>query len=311
MSITEFELIRRYFTTPQLINPVNKLGVGDDCALLQIPKGYQLAVTADTMVEGVHFFPGSNPYQLGHKLLAVNLSDLASMGAIPVAVTLALTMPKIDESWLQRFAEGLLQLASHYSIDLIGGDTTSGPLTLTLQAMGIVPESGAMRRLGAKAGDLIYITGMLGDAGLGLKICQGYQCADSEQALQRFNMPVPRVTEGQAIRSVAHACIDLSDGLASDLGHILEESGVGACIDWDNIPLSNAVKTYINESGDWKMPLSAGDDYELCFTVPPENIANIAIPAKQIGIIESEPGLRMKREGRITNLKAKGFEHFS
>lgn len=287
------------------------LGIGDDCALLQVPEGYQLAVTADTMVEGVHFFAGTDPKQLGHKLLAVNLSDLASMGAEPVSVTLALTLPNVDEVWLQQFSEGFMQLAQRYGVDLIGGDTTSGPLTLTVQALGIVPQNRVMLRSAAKPGDLIYMTGSLGDAGLGLKIRQGYHCSDSEQALRRFNTPGPRVSEGLAIRDLANACIDLSDGLASDLGHILKQSHIGACLDWDRIPLSEAVKRYIEETGDWMMPLTAGDDYELCFTVSPDKQEQLTIQASCIGRIEAESGLRIEREGRKAVFKAKGYEHFS
>lgn len=311
MPLSEFGVIQRYFAGRELINPINKLGIGDDCALLQVPEGQQLAVTADTMVEGIHFFAGCDPYLLGHKLLAVNLSDLASMGAEPVAVTLALTLPKVDEEWLQRFADGFLQLAERYSVDLIGGDTTSGPLTMTVQALGVVPQNSAMRRSGAKVGDLIYITGHLGDAGLGLKIRQGYDCSDPAQALCRFDTPEPRVKEGRAIRSIAHACIDLSDGLASDLGHILKKSGAGARLWWDKIPLAASVKRYIEETGDWMMPLLAGDDYELCFTVAPENRAKITIPVACIGVIEDERGMRIEREGRISPLTKKGYEHFS
>lgn len=311
MSLSEFGIIERYFSRRELINPLNRLGIGDDCALLRIPEGQQLAVTTDTMVEGVHFFAGCDPFRLGHKLLAVNLSDLASMGAEAVAVTLALTLPAVDEDWLQHFADGFLQLAARHSVDLIGGDTTTGPLTLTVQALGVVPEDGAMRRSRARAGDLIYMTGHLGDAGLGLKIRQGYVCSDPVRALSRFDTPEPRLSEGQAIRPIARACIDLSDGLASDLGHILEKSGVGACLFWDKIPLDMPVKRYIEETGDWMMPLSAGDDYELCFTVAPENSANIAIPASCIGVIEEQSGMRIEREGRISPLMTKGYEHFS
>ncbi|WP_305908211.1 thiamine-phosphate kinase [Methylomarinum sp. Ch1-1] len=311
MPVSEFGLIRRYFAGHKNANSATRLGIGDDCALLQVPAGYQLAVTTDTMVEGVHFFAGADPETLGHKLLAVNLSDLASMGAQPIAVTLALTLPNVDENWLQAFANGLRQLAEQYDVDLIGGDTTSGPLTLTLQAMGIVPENAAMLRSRAQAGDLLYVTGRLGDAGLGLKIEQGYSCSDSEQILRQFNTPNPRIREGLAIRDIANACIDLSDGLASDLGHILEQSGVGARIAWDKLPLSAPVRQYIDASGDWLLPLTAGDDYELCFTVPPENQSRLDIPCTCIGVIDNEPGLRVDRKGRTETITAKGYEHFS
>jgi len=308
-SLTEFSLIERFFTRQAVKNTSTRLGIGDDCALLSIPDGYELAVTTDTMVENVHFFAGADPEQLGHKLLAVNLSDLASMGARPLSVMLALTLPKVDENWLTAFAKGFLALAERHSVDLIGGDTTSGPLTLTVQAMGLVPRGKALLRSAAKPGDLIYLTGSLGDAGLGLKIRQGYQCSDPAAALQRFDRPDPQVEFGMALLGIANACIDLSDGLTGDLGHILEQSQAGACLDWDALPLSDAVRTYIEETDDWFMPLSAGDDYELCFTVSPGK--SIPFPCTKIGVIESTPGMRLNKSGIIQPLKVKGFEHFS
>jgi len=311
MPLSEFALIQRFFTQQRVINPSTLLGIGDDCALLSIPDGYELAVTTDTMVENVHFFAGTDPELLGHKLLAVNLSDLAAMGAKPVSVTLALTLSKADETWLTAFAKGFLNLAERYSVDLIGGDTTSGPLTLTVQAMGLVPKGQALRRSSARSGDFIYMTGLLGDAGLGLKIKQGYDCADSDAALMRFNRPDPQIEAGQALIGIANACIDLSDGLAGDLAHILEQSHVGACLDWDVLPLSNAVLSYITDTGDWPMPLTAGDDYELCFTVSPGQADKLTIAATKIGVIESQPGLRLSRSGTIQPLEVKGFEHFS
>jgi len=311
MPLSEFSLIKRYFTKQAIKNSSTRLGIGDDCALLSIPDGYELAVTSDTMVENVHFFAGTDPKQLGHKLLAVNLSDLASMGAKPVSVTLALTLPNVDENWLTAFAKGFLSLAEQYSVDLIGGDTTSGPLTLTVQAMGIVPRGKALLRSSALPGDFIYLTGSLGDAGLGLKISQGYHCGNSDAALKRFNQPEPQIETGLALTGIANACIDVSDGLAGDLGHILEQSNVGACLYWDDLPLSDAVITYINDTGDWSMPLTAGDDYELCFTVSPEKAAQLMINCRKIGVIESTPGLRLLKSGTIQTFNTKGYEHFS
>jgi thiamine-monophosphate kinase len=311
MPISEFSLIQRFFARRAFKNSSTRLGIGDDCALLSLPDGYDLAVTTDTMVENVHFFAGADPKQLGHKLLAVNLSDLASMGAKPLSVTLALTLSNADENWLTAFAEGFLSLAEQYSVDLIGGDTTSGPLTLTVQAMGLVPRGKALMRSTALPGDLIYVTGLLGDAGLGLKIEQGYHCDNPDAALQRFNQPNPQIDAGLALIGIANACIDVSDGLAGDLGHILEQSKVGACLDWDALPLSDAVRTYINDTGDWSMPLTAGDDYELCFTVSPEKAAQLTFNCRKIGVIESTPGLRLHKSGTIQPLNSKGYEHFS
>lgn len=311
MPLSEFGLIQRFFTRQPVSNPSTALGIGDDCALLDIPAGHQLAITADTMVENVHFFAGTDPKALGHKLLAVNLSDLASMGAQPLSVTLALTLPNADANWLTAFAEGFLELAAQFGVDLVGGDTTSGPLTLTVQAMGLVPQGRALLRSGAQPGDDIYVSGDLGDAGLGLKILQGYACAHPETALARFHRPMPRISTGLAIRDVATACIDLSDGLAGDLGHILQRSQVGACLDWDALPLSEAVKTYIQATGDWRMPLVAGDDYELCFTAKPAHAALVPEHCRKIGVIEAGGGLRLLKEGESGLLTTKGYEHFS
>jgi thiamine-monophosphate kinase len=311
MALSEFELIARFFAQQPLKNPHTHLGIGDDCALLEIPAGYQLAVTTDTMVENVHFFSNANPRQLGHKLLAVNLSDLASMGAEPVAVTLALTLPKVDEAWLSEFSQGFLNLAQQYNVDLIGGDTTKGNLTLTVQALGLVPKGLAMKRSAAKVGDLIYVTGLLGEAGLGLKIEQGYHCADPDGALTRFHQPLPCIEQGLALRTCANACIDLSDGLAADLGHILEKSVVGAIINAEALPLSDAVKTYIAETGDWSLPFIAGDDYQLCFTISPDHAADLTIDCWQIGVIEQQTGLRVQRFGQTQTLQSAGYEHFS
>ena len=313
MSLTEFSLIQRFFTQQRVKNPLTALGIGDDCALLSVPEAYQLAVTTDTMVENVHFFAGADPEQLGHKLLAVNLSDLASMGAKPLSVTLALTLPSVDEAWLKAFSKGFLSLAEQHSIDLIGGDTTSGPLTLTVQALGLVPKGKGLRRSTAQPGDFIYLTGCIGDAGLGLKIKQGYACSDAhaQVALARFNRPNPQAEAGLALPDIANACIDISDGLLADLGHILKQSQLGARLDWELLPLSEAVHAYINETGDWSLPLIAGDDYELCFTVSPEKTALLTIPCTKIGLIEATPTLRLYKAGQLQSLTSKGYEHFS
>lgn len=309
MALAEFNLIKQYFTRPAQ-HRSTQLSVGDDCALLAVPEGYHLAITTDTMVEGVHFFPDIDPEQLAYKLVAVNLSDLASMGAEPVAITLALTMPKVDADWLHAFATGLFSLADKHGIDLIGGDTTSGPLTLSIQAMGLTPQHQALKRTAAKVGDLIFVTGHIGDAGLGLKIKQGYRGDNDSIALQRFNMPEPRIQEGLLLRSLANACIDISDGLAADLGHILTGSRVGAVLDYHKLPLSKPVRDYIAGTGDWQMPLVAGDDYELCFTVAAEHVEKLEIPCTCIGEIVEQAGLNIMRNGEPAVLKNSGFEHF-
>jgi thiamine-monophosphate kinase len=311
MPLSEFALIQRFFTRQNIKNPSTHLGIGDDCALLVIPDGYELAITTDTMVENVHFFKDIDPQQLGHKLLAVNLSDLASMGARPLSVTLAITVPCVNEAWLNAFATGFLTLAERYNVDLIGGDTTAGALTLTVQALGLVPRGLALTRSAAKIGDFIYLSGNIGDAGLGLKITQGYHCAESDNALKQFNQPEPACDMGQLLIGVANACIDISDGLSSDLGHILQQSQVGASLNWEDLPLSTAVLTYINDTGDWLLPLVAGDDYQLCFTVSPEKAALVPAGCQKIGIIEAQHGLRLNKSGILQSLEVKGYEHFS
>lgn len=310
MSVSEFGLIRRFFSRQRPASPLIEAGIGDDCALLRVPAGHELAVTADTMVENVHFFADVEPSALGHKLLAVNLSDLAAMGAQPLAATLAITLPKADAAWLTAFADGFFALAERFNVTLIGGDTTSGPLTLTVQALGLVAAGRALRRHAARAGDHIYLTGPVGDAGLGLKIRQGYACLNPEPALSRLDKPQPQIEAGLSLVGVAHACIDLSDGLAGDLGHILEQSRVGALIDWDSLPLSAEVSAYIDDTGDWLLPLTAGDDYQLCFTVGPDRISRVPPYCRGIGVIEAEPGLRLKKSGQIQHVRVRGFEHF-
>ncbi|WP_367154544.1 thiamine-phosphate kinase [Methylomonas sp. HYX-M1] len=310
MALAEFDLIQRYFAKYAPQQAQNRLGIGDDCALLSLPVGHQLAVTTDTMVENVHFFADVDPTALGHKLLAVNLSDLAAMGAHPFAVTLSLTLPHTDEAWLQAFADGFIGLAKQQGVDLIGGDTTAGPLTLSVTAMGSLPQGGALLRSAAKVGDLIYVSGQVGNAGLGLKIKQGWACSEPDLPLRAMDKPHPRIAEGLALRGVAHACIDISDGLAADLGHILDRSEVGACLEWERVPLSAPVQEYIRLTGDWRMPLIAGDDYELCFTVPAKRGDLVPAGCYCIGVIQAEPGLRIRRAGREETIAAKGYEHF-
>ncbi|QSA97678.1 thiamine-phosphate kinase [Methylococcus sp. EFPC2] len=312
MSLGEFELIRRYFTRPPR-RADTLLTVGDDCALLVPRADERLAVSTDTLVAGVHFLADTDPRRLGHKCLAVNLSDLAAMGADPAWVTLALTLPRVDEAWLERFAEGFLDLAQRYGVDLIGGDTTHGPLSITVQAMGWVSADKALRRDGARAGDAVYMTGELGLGGLGLRIALGKCAIDAPAAVERLEKPEPRISAGLALGGLASACIDISDGLAADLGHILTASGVGATLDYAALPLPEPVRRHVEETGDWSMPLTAGDDYELCFTLAPEHEAELAargISCTRIGHIEAERGLRILRDGQRLELGAGGYRHF-
>ncbi|MFO1417338.1 MAG: thiamine-phosphate kinase [Methylotetracoccus sp.] len=318
-SLGEFELIRRCFVRDRPPWHVGtRLGIGDDCALFALEPGEVLAVTADTLVAGVHFFSDVDPADLGYKSLAVNLSDLAACGAEPRAVTLCLTVPEAGPDWLDRFAAGLFELADRHHVDLIGGDTTRGPLSVTIQAFGAVPGGNALRRSGARCGDRIFVTGTVGSAGLGLRMLDGRCTSADGEALLRLLRPEPRVDFGLLLRRYASSCVDVSDGLAADLGHVLTASAVGAAIDWDELPLSPAVVDYISTTGDWSMPLHAGDDYELCFTVPEARLAAFtgearahSTPFRAIGRIEEPRGLRLRRDGRTIDLQPDGFDHFA
>jgi len=317
MPLSEFELIQRFFANSGMHRADVKLGVGDDCAVLNVPTGKELVVSIDTLVEGVHFLNDSDPKLLGHKSLAVNLSDLAAMGAEPAWATLALTLPSVDEKWLAAFCQGFSCLAATHNVQLIGGDTTRGPLNISIQAHGFVDAGAALRRDGAQLGDLIYVTGTLGDAGLAL---QGAGHANLSAFLQsRLDSPMPRLAEGQALVGLAHAAIDISDGLISDLGHICDASGVGATLHVEDLPCSQDVRTYIKANDDWSLPLSAGDDYELCITVPPERqreVEQLAMGFEcgltKIGCIESDSGIRcLAANGRQLKQLSPGYEHFS
>lgn len=317
MALGEFDLIRRFFSRPETQLPGTLLGVGDDCALVRPEPGSDLAVTVDTLVEGVHFLAGANSESLGHKALAVSLSDLAAMGAKPAWVTLAITLPEVDEAWLAGFAKGFYGLAERYGVDLVGGDTTRGPLSITVHAMGVVGDGLALRRSAAKAGDGIYLTGELGTAGLGLKILLGDTDIQAPDAIARLERPEPRVQAGLVLSGLANACIDVSDGVTADLGHILEASGVGATLEWTCLPLAASVLSYIESSGNWSMPLHAGDDYELCFTVASDREAELErrlehlnCACSRIGRIEHRRGLRLQRGDRLVELAPAGYQHF-
>lgn len=316
--MTEFELIRTFFARQPVARPDVAAGIGDDAALLQPPPGFQLAVSSDMLISGVHFFPDVDPAALGHKALAVNLSDLAAMGAEPAWFMLNLAMPNADAAWLEQFCRGMFELARGFNVQLVGGDTSRGPLTITIETHGFVPVGKALRRSGAKAGDRIYVTGTLGDAALALRQRRG-EVSLSEQdqrvVLARLDRPAPRVREGMMLRDLAHGAIDISDGLAADLGHILEASGVGARVRLDKIPLSAVYRAHLKVVG-WDAALSNGDDYELCFTVPEKNIAALeklrpSCGFHCIGAIESQPGLRLIDEsGKPYQPRQSGHDHF-
>lgn len=322
MPASEFSLIDRYFAAQRRHRPDVTLGIGDDAALLVTPPDQQLVVTVDTLVAGIHFFANADPEGIGHKALAVNLSDLAAMGAVPAWATLALTLPKADEDWLAQFCRGLFALADRYEVQLIGGDTTHGPTTvISIQAMGFVPPGLALCRDGAKPGDALYVTGTPGDAGLALAVAYGEATVAHEDAAwvqSRLERPEPRLSQGVLLRGVASAAIDISDGLAQDLGHILERSGVGARLDVDRLPLSPALIASLDRDATFRTALTGGDDYELCFTVPPEQVARLENLAagwncrcSRIGMIEAEPGLRLLRaDGSAFPLERLGYDHF-
>lgn len=330
----EFELIARYFTRPvrQAV-----LGVGDDCALLQPQAGMQLAISTDMLVAGRHFFADVDPHALGHKALAVNLSDLAACGARPLAFTLALSLPQADDAWLAPFAQGLWGLADSHGCELIGGDTTQGPLNICITVMGEVPAGQALLRSGAQAGDDLYVSGTLGDARLALLALQGaLQLPEAvlAHARQRLERPTPRVALGQALRGIASACADVSDGLVGDLGHILQRSGVGARVEVDiaiNLIAAYAYQTGANGTIDpaktGLLPretllgavLAGGDDYELVFTAPVHQRAAVqaaadasATPVTRIGQIEATPGLRLvDAHGAAVAHTFAAFDHFA
>ena len=321
MSLGECDLIAKYFD-----RPVRRaaLGIGDDCALLNVAPGMQLATSCDMLVEGRHFLSTVAPERLGHKALAVNLSDLAACGAQPLAFTLALALPGVDEAFLAGFSRGLLALADAHGCELIGGDTTRGPLNICIGVYGQVPAGAALLRSGARAGDALYVSGTLGDARLALEVFRGTQSLDADAfdvARRALELPQPRVALGQALRGVASSAIDLSDGLLGDLVHVLQRSGVDAVVEVDQLPLSAALRTQPLAT-QRLCTLSGGDDYELLFTVPAARAAEVSAVAHACGVALTRIGHIVPRAGadaHITVLDAEGrmvapagdsFDHF-
>lgn len=325
--MSEFDLIQRYFTRPA---PSAALGVGDDAALLKVGDGMELAVSTDMLVSGTHFFADADPLLLGHKTLAVNLSDLAAMGALPRWATLALSLPAVDENWLAQFSRGFFSLAEKYGVELVGGDTTRGPLNLSVTIMGEVPTGAALRRDGAQVGDDIWVSGALGAAALALAHLQGRTVLPPDELAAcalRLHQPQPRVALGLALRGVARSAIDVSDGLLADLGHILERSRVAAEIHYTEIP---AFAHGMRNSGLERMvshddallercTLAGGDDYELCFTAPAacraeiaQISATLALPLTRIGkIVAGTACTVFNRSGSAMSIKEQGYEHFA
>ncbi len=322
----EFDIIERYFNASQ--RPPRKdvlLSIGDDCALTSLKPNQQLAITTDTLVCGTHFLPTISPANLAYKSVASNLSNLAAMGAEPAWISLALTLPEINHDWLAEFSEHFFEILDHYNVDLIGGDTTCGPLSLTITAQGIVPQDRGLFRHNAKVGDWIYVSGTLGDSAGGLQLLLNQQSEqvnwNKEQSylIQRHLRPTPRVLLGLTIASIANAAIDISDGLLSDLSHILKRSDCGAVLNLENFPLSDVLLSCYSRTEAEYFALNGGEDYELCFTVPNDNkakldkaLANIGVTYTCIGQIRSaKEGLTLLRHNQPVTLPSqRGYNHF-
>lgn len=310
--MNEFDIIKEFFSKQSFARRDVILGVGDDAAIVEVPINQQLAITTDTLIAGVHFPQHTAAYDIGYKSLAVNLSDLAAMGATPAWITLALSLPDANEKWLSEFRCGLFDLAQRYNTQLIGGDLTHGALTITIEAFGFVEKNQAIKRSGAKPGDLIYVTNTIGDAALGLRILQNNITVPEtykDYLVSRLNRPEPRIEMGKQLRNMATAAIDISDGLAVDLQHILEQSKVGAKINVDSLPLSNELSRSVTQEQAIELALMGGDDYELCFTVSKER--EVKIPATCIGVITEELELDLQfDDGRPYTGSISGYKHF-
>jgi len=320
--MNEFEIIDEFLAIKAKNRKDVIQGVGDDCALLKVPRGQRLAVSMDTLIGGVHFLSDSNASDVAHKAIAANLSDLAAAGAEPAWITLSLTMPDFNAEWLREFHQGLTQMVDYFGIQIIGGDTCKGPLSITIQAHGFVPEQVFCRRNTAKAGELICVTGNLGDAALGLLVAQGKLVIedekDKEHLLNRYYRPYPQVAAGLALRNRATSGIDISDGLLADVAHISRASNVGALLRWERIPVSEAAKNVADKELLMKSALGGGDDYELCFTVKEdeldatiqalETVGSTCVP---IGRMTGKPGVRVLNQDEELNISNFGFQHFS
>ncbi|PCJ91117.1 MAG: thiamine-phosphate kinase [Porticoccaceae bacterium] len=320
MALSEFSLIQQYFSSIGAASGV-ALGVGDDCAVLDVPEGAQLVVTVDTLVAGVHFPVNASPGDIAHRCLRVNLSDIAAMGAEPRWFTLALTLPEASEHWVKAFSQALAEDASAFSCALVGGDTTAGPLTISIQLFGVVPKGKALTRGGAQVGDSIFVTGSLGEGAAALSLFDTLDTsveAERGRLLKRFYRPEPRLEEGLLLRDLASAALDISDGLIADLGHIVEASGVGADVEIKQLPIEPWLACLAEASQVTQWALSGGDDYELCFTVSKENcgvvellIAQGKLSACCIGKISRQPGVRcFDGNGNLVNIVKTGYQHF-
>ena len=286
--MSEFELINQYFKSTTVQRDDVLLGIGDDCAILSTPPGKQLAVSTDTLISGVHFPINTSAEDIGYKSLAVNLSDLAAMGAVPAWVSLAISLPDADENWVSAFMQGFNQIAKMHNVALIGGDTTRGPLSITVSVTGFVDIERTLKRSNAKVGDVIFVTGNLGDARLGLESLLGNVSITDEDSMSYFlnclNRPEPKISVGQLLTSYPVAAIDLSDGLLADLNHICKASSTGAVVQLEKIPLSEHLINTLENKPNWSMICNAGDDYELCFTCPPNFIDDLLFDLNKHGV---------------------------
>lgn len=317
-ALSEFALIDQLRARMDSARSDVALGIGDDAALLDVPAGRQLVACTDTLVAGVHFLPETAPADIGWKSLAVNLSDLAAMGAEPAWALLALTLPRGDADFVRDFAAGFAALARMHGVSLVGGDTTQGPLSITVTALGVIPSGGALARSGARAGDSVFVTGALGDAAGALRLLRDEKPVP-DALLARLHRPLPQVSAGMALRGLASACIDISDGLAADLGHVCAGSGVGAELDADALPMSAALRAAFDAPACRGFALTGGDDYELCFTVAESHVQAIerafgalGVPATRIGRIVAGAGVRvLDSHGNPIEMPRAGWEHFS
>ena len=321
MALTERALIDRFFRDCGARRADVRVGIGDDAAVLEVPPGTQLVAKVDTLVAGIHFLPDAPAKAVGHRALAVNLSDFAAMGARPAWALLALTLPRADEHWLSEFASGFGALARKYDIALVGGDTTSGPLCISVQLLGTVQPSEAMLRSGARPGDSLFVSGTPGDAAAGLAIERGDLLASNPAHAaylrERFAFPTPRVELGMGLSAYASACIDVSDGLLGDAGKLATASACGIEIDYGALPLSAALLAVAGDARARELALTGGDDYELCFAVPASRIGNLQreMPCekwgyRRIGSVREAPGAVVTREGTVMEFSHSGFEHF-
>lgn len=315
----EFELIQKYFNKHSVRRDDVRLGIGDDAAILRVPAGQELVVSVDSLLAGVHFPEDLPPKAIGHRALAVNLSDLAAMGAQPAWALLALSLPQADSGWIAEFARGFLMLAERYNVALVGGNLVRGPLNITVTVHGFAPTGQALTRRGAQAGDQLFVSGCLGDAAAGLQLLQAHlQAGGNDSCVQRFCFPEPRIHAGLALRGIASAAIDISDGLAADLGHLLKASGTGAQVLVEHLPLSPSLLQHYRREQALNLALTGGDDYELCFSVPPacmplleSHLHALDCAVTRIGEITAANTLRCLRNDRSEwPVPVSGYTHF-